>query len=63
MNLVNASIALSTDSWLIGLYATNLTNERVLLSPGNLDPATNNLSTVSLVNQPREIYLRLRYSF
>lgn len=63
MNIVNASVAVSNDSWLVGLYATNLTNERVLLSPGNLDPATNNLSTQTLINQPRELFVRVRYSF
>lgn len=63
MNIVNASVALNNDSWLIGLYATNLTNKRALLSPGNLDPVTSNLATQSLINQPREVYLRLRYSF
>lgn len=63
MNIVNASVALNNDSWMIGLYATNLTNEKVLLSPGNLDVVTNNLSTTSLINQPREIFVRLRYSF
>jgi outer membrane receptor protein involved in Fe transport len=60
---LNASLALSRDSWLVGLYATNLTNERVLLSPGNPDPSTGNLSTSSLINQPREVSLRLNYSF
>jgi outer membrane receptor protein involved in Fe transport len=63
MNIVNASVAVNNDAWLIGLYATNLTNKRVLLSPGNLDPFTNNLATQSSINQPREIYVRLRYSF
>ena len=63
LNLVNASVALSRNAWLFGLYATNLTNERVLLSPGNPDPETDNLSTSSLINQPREISLRLYYSF
>jgi hypothetical protein len=63
MNIVNASLALNNDAWLIGLYATNLTNKRVSISPGNLDPVTNNLATQSLINQPREIYVRLRYSF
>jgi outer membrane receptor protein involved in Fe transport len=63
LNLLNASLALSRDNWLVGLYATNLTNERVLLSPGNPDPSTDNLSTSSLINQPREVSLRLNYSF
>ncbi|MFC4314014.1 TonB-dependent receptor [Steroidobacter flavus] len=63
MNIVNASVALNNEKWLVGLYATNLTNKRVLLSPGNLDPVTSNLATQSLINQPREVYVRLRYNF
>ena len=63
LNVLNASVAVAKDAWLFGLYATNLTNERVLLSPGNPDPSTSNLSTSSLINQPREISLRLNYSF
>ena len=63
LSVMNASIAVARDAWLVGLYATNLTDERVLLSPGNPDPSTANLSTASLINQPREISLRLNYSF
>lgn len=63
LTVVNASAALSWDAWLVGLYVTNLTNKRTLLSPGNPDPFSSNLSTASLINQPREVSLRLGYSF
>ena len=63
LTVVNASVALNKDAWLYGVYVTNLTNKRALLSPGNPDPSTSNLSTASLINQPREISLRLGYSF
>lgn len=63
LTVFNASVALSRDAWLFGVYATNLANERALLSPGNPDPSTSNLSTASLINAPREISLRFFYSF
>jgi iron complex outermembrane receptor protein len=61
--LLNASVALSKDAWLFGVYATNLANKRALLSPGNPDPSTSNLNTANLINAPREVSLRLFYSF
>jgi outer membrane receptor protein involved in Fe transport len=63
LTVVNASFALNKGPWLYGLYVTNLTNEHTLLSPGNPDPSTSNLSTASLINMPREVSLRLNYQF
>lgn len=63
LTVLNASLALNKGAWLYGLYVTNLTNEHSLLSPGNPDPSTSNLSTSSLITMPREISVRLNYTF
>ena len=63
MNIVNASAAVTHGPWLGGLYVTNLADKRVVLSPGTLTPGINNLGTEDVINQPRMISLRVRYSF
>jgi iron complex outermembrane recepter protein len=63
MNIVNASAAVTHGPWLGGLYVTNLADKRVVLSPGTLTPSINNLGTEDVINQPRMISLRVRYSF
>ena len=63
MNIVNASAAVTHGPWLGGVYVTNLADKRVVLSPGVLGPAVSNLNTEDVINQPRAISLRVRYSF
>ena len=63
MNIVNASAAVTHGPWLGGVYVTNLADKRVVLSPGTLTPYINNLGTEDVINQPRAISLRVRYSF
>ena len=63
MSIVNASAAVSHASWRLGAYVTNLANKRVILSPGESIPLVKNLNYYEIVNRPREIDLRLSYSF
>ena len=63
MSIVNASVAVSHASWRLGAYVTNLANKRVILSPGESIPLVKNLNYYEIVNRPREIDLRLSYSF
>jgi hypothetical protein len=63
MNIVNTSAAVTHGPWLGGLYVTNLADKRVVLSPGTLTPSINNLGTEDVINQPRMISFRVRYSF
>jgi iron complex outermembrane recepter protein len=63
MNIVNVSAAVTHGPWLGGVYVTNLADKRVILSPGTLTPSINNLGTEDVINQPRMISLRVRYSF
>ena len=63
VELVNLSASVRHQSWRIGVYATNLLDRRVILVPGLQDPATNGLDQSDVINQPREIYLKLGYSF
>jgi iron complex outermembrane recepter protein len=61
-NIVNGSAAVSHGQWSLGMYATNLTNKRVVLSPPPL-PEAGALTNSYFINQPREIVVRLGYSF
>jgi iron complex outermembrane recepter protein len=63
MNILNASAAVMHEGWLMGLYVTNLTDKRVIESPGFDLPYVRNLAYEEVINRPREISLRLRYSF
>ena len=63
VELVNLSASVRHQSWRMGVYATNLTNRRAILSPGIADAATHNLEQADVNNPPREIYLRVGYSF
>jgi iron complex outermembrane recepter protein len=63
MNIVNASAAVTHGPWLGGVYVTNLADKRVIESPGTLTPSINNLGTEDVINEPRAISLRVRYSF
>ena len=63
MNIINASAAITHGAWLGGLYVTNLTDKRLILTPGTLTPSLGNLGTEETINQPRAISLRVRYSF
>jgi iron complex outermembrane receptor protein len=63
IELVNLSASVRHQAWRAGVYATNLLDRRVILVPGLPDPATNGLDQSDVINQPREIYLRVGYSF
>jgi outer membrane receptor protein involved in Fe transport len=63
VELFNLSASVLHDSWRMGLYVTNVLDKRVILSPGLPDAATNNLEEGDTINEPREIYLRVGYSF
>jgi iron complex outermembrane recepter protein len=66
MNIANASASVSHGSWRLGAYVTNVTDKRVILSPGVLGPPqayVNYLGTENTINLPREINVRLGYSF
>jgi iron complex outermembrane receptor protein len=66
MNIANASASIGHGSWRLGVYVTNLTDKRVILAPGVLGPPqayVNYLSSENTINLPREIAVRLGYSF
>jgi iron complex outermembrane receptor protein len=66
MNIANASASVSHGSWRLGAYVTNVTDKRVVLAPGVLGPPqayVNYLSTENTINLPREVDVRLGYSF
>lgn len=66
MNTANASASVSHGPWRLGAYLTNVTDKRVILAPGVLGPPqayVNYLSTENTINPPREIAVRLGYSF
>jgi iron complex outermembrane recepter protein len=63
VQLVNLSASVRHQAWRVGVYATNLLDRRVILVPGLQDPATNGLDQSDIINQPREIFLKLGYSF
>jgi len=67
MNLANLSATVRHGSWRLGAYVTNLTDRRVILGPPEKPPhgpnTLNDLTSAFTINSPREVYLRLGYSF
>ena len=64
MNIANLSAVVKHDSWHLGAYVTNLADKRVKLSPQGQNPAVGGgLDEGYIINQPREIDLRLGYTF
>jgi outer membrane receptor protein involved in Fe transport len=63
MDIVNVSASVSHQSWRLGVYVTNLTDKRVVLAPPSLLDLAGNLTNDATINPPREIELRLKYSF
>jgi outer membrane receptor protein involved in Fe transport len=61
VELVNFSASLTHQGWNLGAYATNLLDKRALLVPAS--GPTGNLFNNSTINRPREIGLRIGYSF
>jgi iron complex outermembrane receptor protein len=63
IDLVNASANLTRGPWRAGIFVTNLTNKYEILGRGLQDPTTEYLSYTQSFNPPREIYMRVGYSF
>jgi len=66
MNIANASASVSHGPWRLGAYVTNVMDKRAILAPGALGPPqayVNYLSSENTINLPREIDVRLGYSF
>jgi iron complex outermembrane receptor protein len=63
MQIANASASVAHNAWRLGLYVTNIADKRVILQPPSRPGHVNGLTTTDLINPPREIDLRLRYSF
>ena len=63
--LLNGSAAISHNHWRAGLYGTNLLDRRVPLVPGVQNPILidPNLATQELINRPRQIDLRVEWSY
>jgi iron complex outermembrane recepter protein len=61
IELLNFSAALSHKPWNFGAYVTNITDRHELLIPAS--GPTGNLFNDSTINRPREIGLRIGYSF
>jgi outer membrane receptor protein involved in Fe transport len=58
-----ASASLTHGAWRPGVFVTNLTNKYEILDRGLQDPTTNYLSYTQSFNPPRQIYMRVGYSF
>ena len=63
MNLVNVSAVVVHRAWDAGIYVTNLTNKQAIQEPPAQPNALSNLTNDTMVNLPREIDLRVGYSF
>ena len=63
MNLANLSASVTHLSWRAGVYVTNLADKRVILEPPYEPNQLGNLTDESVINQPREIQVRVGYSF
>ena len=63
MNLANLSAAVSHASWRLGVYATNITDRRVIQAPPESPNRVGGLTNLATINEPRAIQLRLGYSF
>jgi outer membrane receptor protein involved in Fe transport len=64
--ILNASAAVSHQAWRATAYVTNLLDKQEILVPPNQGTPANNLGSLAndyVVNPPREIGLRLAYSF
>jgi iron complex outermembrane recepter protein len=63
MTIANAWVSVTHMSWRLSAYVTNLTDKRVILAPPSFPNQLDNLTNSFTINQPREIGLRLGYSF
>jgi len=63
MDIANLSASVSHQSWRLGAYVTNVAGKRAILTPPGALGKIGNLASSSIINQPREILLRLSYSF
>jgi outer membrane receptor protein involved in Fe transport len=61
--IVNLNIALNHKPWQVTLYATNLFDRQEILAPPSQPNELGNLTNDYLVNPPRQIGLRIGYSF
>jgi outer membrane receptor protein involved in Fe transport len=64
--ILNASAAVSHQAWRATAYVTNLLDKQEILVPPNQGTPENNLSGLAndyVVNPPREVGLRVAYSF
>ena len=62
-NVMNMQAALKHKSWLMTLYVKNLLDAEETLAPPTQPNELNNLTNDNIVNRPREVGLRLGYSF
>lgn len=63
INIVNLSATVSHESWRLGVYVTNLTDKYVFLSEPTFYGLLANLTNARLVNPPREVDIRVGYTF
>jgi len=63
MNIVNLSTSVGHQPWRVGVYVTNLADKQVILAPPSFPNLLGNLTNRYVINQPREIAVRLSYSF
>jgi iron complex outermembrane recepter protein len=61
--IMNLTAALSHESWRFTLFVTNVFDKQEILSPPSQPNQVNNLTNDYLVNPPREIGVRVGYSF
>ncbi len=62
-NVANLQAALKHKSWRMTLYVKNLFDVEETLAPPTQPNELNNLTNDNIVNRPREIGLRLGYSY
>jgi iron complex outermembrane receptor protein len=60
---MNVAAALSRESWRFTLYVTNVFDKQEILAPPSQPNQVDNLTNDYLVNPPREIGIRVGYSF
>jgi hypothetical protein len=63
MNIANASAAVRHNAWGLGVYVKNLADKRVALTSGYGFKTLGGLADDYLINRPREIQVRLTYSY
>jgi len=61
--IMNLNLALNHKPWQVTLYATNLFDRQEILAPPSQPNQLNNLTNDYLVNPPRQIGLRIGYSY